>query len=142
MEYIMAKKSQMFVLRNLMVAAGDKGVSKAEAAKALNVDESCVGVYFFYLKRDFKAQYDLIKKGRQIVAYKLKNPDDVVVDEYHRKNSNKSTSKKVATKTTKAPAVKKQASVSDEDDSDSDVNVSHQFSEREFNDIKTSLGIL
>ena len=70
----MSKNTQAYILFNMLKAAGDKGVNKEQVAKALNVKESSVPVYFFGMKKLYKADIEVIKNGRQVVAYKLNNP--------------------------------------------------------------------
>ena len=73
----MSKNTQAYILFNMLKAAGDKGVNKEQVAKALNVKESSVPVYFFGMKKLYKADIEVVKNGRQVVAYKLNNPNEV-----------------------------------------------------------------
>jgi hypothetical protein len=132
----MAKSSQMFVLYNLMKAAGNKGVGKKEVAKALNVKESSVPVYFFAMKKYFKAEYDIVKQGRQIVAYKLINSDKISVPQF-RKGKVKvvKASNPVVTKVVKNKKVDEVPNIED----DSGIT---QITDREFSDIKSTLGLI
>ena len=143
----MAKNTQSFVLFNMLKAAGSKGVTKTEVAKALGVKESSVAIYFFGLKKFFKAEIETVKKGRQIVSYKLANADDIEVPS-HRKGANsvvKSTSKK-ASKVVRTKHVKATKTATVDVDTgevavpDSDLHVT-KITDREFSDIKSSLGL-
>ena len=135
----MSKDTQAFILFNMLKAAGNKGVNKAQVAKALNVKETSVPVYFFGMKKLYNAEIEVIKNGRQVVAYKLTNPDKVTgVPKTRGAGKIKPKAvKKVAVKTAK-PLTKSL------DNSEFPVldNEVKSFSDREFNDIKTSLGIL
>jgi hypothetical protein len=137
----MSKNTQAYILFNMLKAAGDKGVNKEQVAKALNVKESSVPVYFFGMKKLYK----VIKNGRQVVAYKLNNPNEVTGVPQTRGAGKikakpvKATAKAVVTKPVKVAKIK--SSNFDVPTLEQDNDVPH-ISDREFNDIKTSLGIM
>jgi len=130
----MAKNTQLFNLYNML-----------KAVKLLGVKESSVPVYFCYLKKQFKAELETVRNGRFIVAYKLMNADKITVPQY-RKAARKATSKVtkvvakktakvVPTKATKKPLVKK-----NDTDLDTDLII-NEITDREFHDIKSTLGL-
>ena len=140
----MSKNTQAYILFNMLKAAGDKGVNKEQVAKALNVKESSVPVYFFGMKKLYKADIEVIKNGRQVVAYKLNNPNEVTGVPQTRGAGKikakpvKATAKAVVTKPVKVAKIKS----SNFDVPTLDQTDVPHISDREFNDIKTSLGIL
>lgn len=125
----MAKNTQAFVLFNMLKAAGPNGVSKTEVANVLSIKESSVPVYFFGLKKQFNAEIETVKKGREIIAYKLVNADTIAVPQHRSKNKKKLFNKKVA-KTTDA-----ETPILDTD------LMNAEIGENEFNDIKAQLGL-
>ena len=144
----MAKNTQAFILFNMLKAAGNKGVTKGEVAKALNVKETSVPVYFFGMKNLYKAEIETVKSGRQVVAYKLLNADQVTGVPQTRgsgkvkavtKAAPKKVSKTVAVKTPKPSKVK--AVKNDIPVLDKEMEIS-EISDNEFADIKSSLGLL
>ena len=145
----MSKNVQAFTLFNTLKAAGKKGVSKVEIAKVLGVKESSVPVYIFNMKKAYKAKFEVIKKGRQIIAYKLANVEDLEIPQL-RKNAKgvapvtKAVSKKASVKKTKAvkPSKVKIAKVVDGEVPvlDADMEIT-EITDGEFNDIKSSLGL-
>ena len=145
----MSKNVQAFTLFNTLKAAGKKGVSKIEIAKVLGVKESSVPVYIFNMKKAYKAKFEVIKKGRQIIAYKLANVEDLEIPQL-RKNAKgvapvtKAVSKKASVKKTKVvkPSKAKTAKVVDGEVPvlDADMEIT-EITDGEFNDIKSSLGL-
>lgn len=140
------KNTQLFNLFNMMKAAGNKGVTKSQVSKQLGIAENSVPVYLFGLRKYFKAELENVKKGREIISYKLVNAADIIVPQ-HRKGSTsksitkplaKSVSKTVATKPVKIAKVSSNGEVATPD---KDLHVS-EITDREFNDIKSSLGLL
>jgi len=146
----MSKNVQAFTLFNTLKAAGKKGVSKSDIAKVLGVKESSVPVYIFNMKKAYKAKFEVIKNGRQIVAYKLANADEVKIPQLRRNakgvvKSVTKTLKKKASKTVKAakvakPKVVTPATTGEVPVLDADMEIT-EFSDSEFNDIRTSLGL-
>ena len=136
----MSKGTQGFILYNLMKAAGDKGVTKAEIAKALGVREGSIGIYLFGLRKFCNAEFETVKQGRKVVSYKLINADKINVPSARRGSKTVTKPAKVA-KVTKTAAVKPAKVEQDHIAPDADLHVS-QFSDREFNDIKSSLGLV
>jgi hypothetical protein len=141
----MAKMNQMVNLYNLLSASGDKGVDRTQAAKILGVKEGSVPVYFYWLKKNFKAEIEVKKQGRQILSYTLTNPDvvKVAVSNIGKKSSTPLVKNVKAPKVVKTTKVKKTATISDSGEvsiPDADPNVS-EISDREFSDIKSALGI-
>ena len=139
----MAKNTQLFNLFNMMKAAGSKGVTKQQVSKQLGISEGSVPVYVFGLKKYFKADYEAIKQGRQVLAYKLVNSDGIVVPQF-RKGSKALTkplaknTKVVKLKSSKAAPV---SSTGEVPTPDKDLSVA-EITDREFNDIKSSLGLI
>lgn len=147
----MAKTTQAFILFNMLKAAGTKGVSKGDVAKALNVRENSVPVYFFGMKKLYNAKIETIKNGRQVVAYKLLNPNEVsgVPETRGASKGNKPLVKagpKKATKVvqTKVKATKPTKAKKTSDDTpilDKEMKIA-EITDQEFADIKTSLGLI
>ena len=138
----MSKSTQGYTLFNMLKAAGDKGVTKAEVAEKLGVKEGSVPIYFFGLRKFFKVEVESIKNGRAIVAYKLVNPDVVEVPQF-RKDSKNYNKKKTSTSSVKAINKITKSVVSDDGEVptlDKDLDLSG-ISDREFNDIKAHLGL-
>jgi hypothetical protein len=144
----MAKNTQAFILFNMLKAAGDKGVSRTQVAKALNVKETSVPVYFFGMKKLYKAEIETVKQGRQVVAYKLLNPDEVTGVPQTRGSGKKSVTKPIAKKSkVVTKPVKKAAKKTGETKvvekavaPDADLQVT-EITDSEFADIKSSLGL-
>lgn len=142
----MAKNTQAFILFNMLKAAGTKGVTKSEVAKALNVKEGSVPVYFFGMKKLYKAEIETVKSGRTVVAYKLLNPDQVTgVPQTRGAGKVKAVAKKSTKKVTKAlPTKKVSRTVNDSTETptlDKDMEIA-QIGDRELADIKSSLGLI
>jgi len=144
----MSKNVQAFTLFNTLKAAGKKGVSKVEIAKVLGVKESSVPVYIFNMKKAYKAKFEVVKKGRQIVAYKLANVDDIKIPQL-RKNAKgvvKSVTKAVKKKASKTVKGVKSAKVvapvstGEVPVLDADMEIT-EITDSEFNDIRSSLGL-
>jgi hypothetical protein len=135
-ELNMSKNTQGYILYNMMKAAGDKGVTKTQIAQKLGVKESSIGIYLFGLRKFFNAEFDTVKQGRKVISYKLVNADKIQV-RATRKGS------KTATVKTSAPMVKpvKSAKVDKAVAPDADLHVA-EISDREFSDIKSSLGLM
>ena len=136
------KDNQMNVLINAFVAAGDAGMSRKQIADVLGVNENSTPVYIFGLRRYCKADIGATKEGKRIVAYVLKNPDSVVLHQDRRRDravTKNMTVKKVATKTVTKTAVK--AAVVKEKPQILDKDLEVGISEREFSDIRSSLGL-
>lgn len=134
----MAKNLQLYTLYQTMEAAGSKGVTKQQVSKLLNISEKSVPVYMFGLKKYFKSDYEAIKNGRQVVAYKLVKTGKENIWQ-HRKGTKVTTKKVIAAKPAKMTKVKSNSF--DVPTLDQDIDASH-ISDREFSDIKSSLGLL
>ena len=137
----MSKNTQAYILFNMLKAAGDKGVNKEQVAKALNVKESSVPVYFFGMKKLYKADIEVIKNGRQVVAYKLNNPNEVTGVPQTRGAGKLKVVKKVKKTVAAKPTKVLTKNLDGAEFPILDNDVPH-ISDHEFNDIKTSLGIL
>ena len=126
----MAKQTQNFRLFNLLKSAST--VSKEQIAKELGVKINSVPVYIHELKKLHKAEIETVRKGREVIAYKLVTKNLKVPE--HRKNAAGVAPKKVA----------KVVSTATEDGSvpipDADLDVA-QIGEREFADIRSALGV-
>jgi hypothetical protein len=136
------KNTQLNNLTNALVAAGDAGLSRQQIAAALKISENSSPGYVLALKRQCKAEIDVVKEGKRVVAYILKNPDSVLDRQDGRRGrtvANKMTVKKVATKTVTKTAVK--AAVVKEKPQILDKDLDVGISEREFSDIRSSLGL-
>lgn len=124
------KSTQYFRLHKLLESANT--CSKETVAKELGVDIKSVPVYIHALKHKFKAEIETVKKGRQVIAYKLMNKDKLKVPKF-RSNA---TSGLVKT----ADVVE----IKGEDGSvpilDEDLEIA-QHNEREIEDVHTMLGI-
>ena len=140
---------QGFMLFSLLKAAGKKGVTRAEAAKALGVRESSVPVYFYGLRTLYGAEIEVQKQGRKVVGYTLLNPNECTITENGRRGvktakavkATKSKPKSVMTaKTVKVSSSKKSASEEVTPILDSDLEIS-EIGDAELNDLKQSLGI-
>ena len=125
----MAKNTQLYTLYNLLKAAGDAGVDKKTIADTLGVKESSVAVYIFSMKKQFNAQYECVKQGREVLSYKLLNAADVKVPQHKTpRGKNKVQKAKPITSSDGAVPIL-------------DPEVDQGMSDSEFDDIKTSLGI-
>jgi hypothetical protein len=136
------KNTQLKNLTNILAAAGAKGLSPSEISSALRISLASAPVYVFGLKQKCKAEIDTIKEGKRVVAYVLKNPDSVVDHSDGRRSrtvTKKMTVKKLATKTVAKTAVK--AAVVKEKPQILDKDLDIGISEREFSDIRSSLGL-
>jgi|688.fasta_scaffold42061_5 hypothetical protein len=138
---------QGYMLFSLLKAAGSKGVTRSEAAKALGVRESSVPVYFYGLRTLYGAEIEVQKNGRKVIGYTLLNPNECTIGENGRrgtkaaKPSKSKPMKSVTVKTVKANASKKAAAVSAVTPIlDSDLEIS-EIDDAELNDLKASLGI-
>lgn len=136
---------QGYMLFSLLKAAGKKGLSRSEAAKALGVRESSVPVYFYGLRTLYGAEIEVQKQGRKVVGYTLLNPNECTITENGRRGT-KTTKVKAKSKPMKSVSVKtvkatKAAVVKDSTPIlDSDLEIS-EIDETELNDLKASLGI-
>jgi len=136
---------QGYMLFSLLKAAGKKGLSRSEAAKALGVRESSVPVYFYGLRTLYGAEIEVQKQGRKVVGYTLLNPSECTISENGRRGT-KTTKVKAKSKPMKSVSVKtvkatKAAVVKDSTPIlDSDLQIS-EIDETELNDLKASLGI-
>lgn len=141
----MAKNTQLFTLFNLLKAAGDKGVTKAQAVKALGVKENSVPVYFHSLKKQFNAEIETKKNGREVVAYKLINADKVEVPQF-RKGAvvTKSVKTKTVTKKAKSGKIVKSTKTSNDNGEipilDRELEIT-EITDRELDDIRQQLGM-
>jgi hypothetical protein len=136
----MAKNTQAFILFNMLKAAGSKGVTRDQVATALQVKETSVPVYFFGMKKLYNADIETVKNGRQVVAYKLLNPDQVTnVPQTRGAGKVKAVAKKPLVKAAKV--VKTNVDDTGEIPTlDSDLRIA-EITDREFGDIKSSLGL-
>lgn len=136
---------QGYMLFSLLKAAGKKGLTRSEAAKALGVRESSVPVYFYGLRTLYGAEIEVQKQGRKVVGYTLLNPNECTISENGRRGT-KTTKVKAKSKPMKSVSVKtvkatKAAVVKDSTPIlDSDLQIS-EIDEAELNDLKASLGI-
>jgi hypothetical protein len=119
----MAHATQNYRLFQLLKASTT--CKKEVIAKELNVGLVSVPVYIHELKRLFKADIESVRVGRHVVAYRLKNKD-IEVPQFRKGHTHKV--KKTVTATSTTPVV----------DKDSDIT---KVSDREFADIRSSLGI-
>lgn len=138
---------QGYMLFSLLKAAGKKGVTRAEAAKALGVRESSVPVYFYGLRTLYGADIQVEKQGRKVIGYTLLNPNECTITENGRRGVKATktvkTSKPKAAmtaKTVKVSSSKKSASEEVTPILDSDLEIS-EIGDAELNDLKQSLGI-
>lgn len=142
---------QGYMLFSLLKAAGKKGISRSEAAKALGVRESSVPVYFYGLRTLYGAEIEVEKQGRKVIAYRLLNADECTVSENGRRGTKTAKvvkskpMKSVSAKTVKvsAPKAKKTVAASASEVTpilDSDLEIS-EIDDAELNDLKASLGI-
>ena len=135
----MAKNTQGYVLYNMMKAAGDKGVTKAQIATQLGVREGSIGIYLFGLRKFHNAQFETVKQGRKVISYKLVNAENIAVPATRKGSVTKAAKPaKVLTKSVKtAKPVKAEKAVAP----DADLSVT-EITPREFDDIKSSLGLI
>jgi len=140
------KQGQLHVLYNLLVEAGDNGVSREEAARALKVKESSVPVYFFWLKKSHKAEIKGIRQGKKIVCYVLLNPAKVKIPEDKRRSKSSVAKTKVTTKTTAKVIKDEVAPITNRNKEekvailDRDLEIA-EYNDRDFLDIRSSLGL-
>jgi biotin operon repressor len=129
----MSTSTQNYRLYQLLKSAAG-AVSKTEIAVHLGVREVSVPVYIHELKRLFKADIDSVRNGRAVSGYKLVSKELNIPQ--NRKNSASPVVKKAKTVKTVASKI--------EDGSipvpDKDLEVT-QISDREFADIRSSLGV-
>ena len=136
---------QGFMLFSLLKAAGKKGITRSEAAKALGVRESSVPVYFYGLRTLYGAEIEVQKQGRKVVGYTLLNPNECTIGENGRRGT-KTTKAKVKSKPMKSVSTKtvkatKTATVKETTPIlDSDLEIS-EIGADELSDLKASLGI-
>lgn len=138
---------QGYMLFSLLKAAGKKGITRAEAAKALGVRESSVPVYFYGLRTLYNAEIEVQKQGRKVIGYTLMNASQCTISENGRrgtKAASKPKTKSKPTKTVSAKTVKVAAKTTAVKDStpilDSELEIS-EINDAELNDLKASLGI-
>lgn len=147
----MAKSIQGFVLFNALKGAGDKGLTREQVAKVLNVHENSVPVYIFDLKKFYKAEVENIKEGRRVVGYILTNANSVAVPSNGRRGGatpvvTKKAPVAAAKPTPTSKTVKNVAkpATKDKDMSmvtfDKDLDIV-EISDREFADIRSQLGL-
>lgn len=134
----MANKIQGFTLFNALKAAGDKGLTKTQIAEILKVAEGSVPVYIYDLKLFYKAEVENIREGRKVTGYVLKNADKIVVPENGRRGKNAKPS--VAKPTAVDKPIVESVGNKSEVILDKDLDIA-EFSQREMNDIRSSLGI-
>ena len=126
----MAKPSTSYVLYDAMKKAGDSGLTREQIAELLNVQVNSVGVYLFGLRKFYNAKFDTIKSGRKILCYKLVDAEKMNVPTNRRMKKPLVTAKAVK-------VIENNSVVAP----DKDLEIS-EFTDREFNDIKASLGLL
>jgi len=138
---------QGYMLFSLLKAAGKKGVTRAEAAKALGVRESSVPVYFYGLRTLYGADIKVEKQGRKVIGYTLLNPNECTITENGRRGVKTTKAVKASkpkavmtAKTVKVSSSKKSASEEVTPILDSDLEIS-EIGDAELNDLKQSLGI-
>jgi hypothetical protein len=137
----MAKNTQAFILFNMLKAAGSKGVTRDQVATALQVKETSVPVYFFGMKKLYNADIETVKNGRQVVAYKLLNPDQVTnVPQTRGAGKIKVVTKKPLVKAAKVVKTNVVDDSGEIPTLDSDLRIA-EITDREFGDIKSSLGL-
>jgi hypothetical protein len=137
----MAKNTQAFILFNMLKAAGSKGVTRDQVATALQVKETSVPVYFFGMKKLYNADIETVKNGRQVVAYKLLNPDQVTnVPQTRGAGKIKVVAKKPLVKAAKVVKTNVVDDSGEIPTLDSDLRIA-EITDREFGDIKSSLGL-
>jgi hypothetical protein len=128
----------------MLKAAGSKGVSKSEVANALSIKENSVPVYFFGMKKLYKAEIETVKQGRQVIAYKLLNADAVASPVPQHRGGGRSVTKPIAKKKGKViatKATKSKATKTETPKINSEMEIS-EISDSEFFDIKSQLGLV
>lgn len=123
----MRKPTQTFRLFQLLKA--DKQVSVETIAKTLGINYYSVSVYIHEMKAQFKADIKSVRNGRKVVAYQLLNGAKIKVPEFRKGSLGEVPQPKTA-KTRAASFAEEIESVN-----------SGTVSEREFEDIRTSLGL-
>lgn len=134
----MAKNVQCFTLIEAFRAAGDEGLSVSQIAEILGVKENSAAVYVCDLKKLYKVEIGTHKEGRRVKAYYLIN-DKYDIPKTGRRNG--PVIRKSAAAMIKKP--EKASAQSDDGPSailDRDLDIA-EISEREFGDIRSSLGL-
>ena len=133
----MAKSTQNFRLFQLMKSGGI--VSKEVIAETLGVALVSVPVYIHELKKQFKAEIVSVRNGRKVTGYKLVDKE-IAVPEFRKNNAEVHP---VKTKKVKNTVVKGDSELANDGsvpvlDKDAEIT---QVGEREFADIRESLGV-
>lgn len=139
----MAKKQLITLLGQFEAAAESdaRGLTRADIAQGMRVQEGSVSVYLHWLKKH-GAQFEVVKEGKRVVMWVLKNPGSVTID-----GGRKTTSKPVktvvkarkpspvATKPIVAKKIEEKAVAFDRD-----LEIA-SIGDREFFDLRESLGL-
>lgn len=145
----MAKSTKYFELFSALRAGGDKGVSPAALMKATGFNSGALAVYIHALRNQFGAVIESVRNGRNVVAYRLTNADEVKITAARKTRTITKTTKKVKTVKAKTPAVRvarvvKTTPTVKDDGSvptlDADLDIS-EIGASELDDIRHSLGI-
>lgn len=154
----MSKSTKYFDLYSALKAGGDKGVSPESLMKATGFNQGALAVYIHALRHKFGAVIESVRNGRNIVAYRLTNADEVKITSarkprtvkpkptvagYQKAKAKKAKSTlRTATKTVKSKAPVRTAAVDDGSvpvlDTDMDIT---EYTDRDLEDIKDQLGI-
>jgi predicted ArsR family transcriptional regulator len=121
----MAKQTQSFRLYQLLKSG--EPVKTQVLSETLKIHVFSVPVYIHELKNQFKADIKSVREGRRVVAYQLVNADKVKVPEF-RKNSYGEIPK---AKPTVVQSIAEELEAAN----------TGAVSEKEFADIKSSLGL-
>lgn len=147
----MSKSTKYFDLFSALKAGGDKGVTPESLMKATGFNQGALAVYIHALRHKFGAVIESVRNGRNIVAYRLTNADEVKITAARKPRTVKNAKPKVAkpvkakakktvvarvTKTVKTPIV--------QDGSipvlDADLDIT-EYTDNDLADIRNSLGI-
>jgi hypothetical protein len=144
----MSKSTKYFELFSALRAGGDKGVSPDALMKATGFNSGALAVYIHALRNQFGAVIESVRNGRNVVAYRLTNADEVKITAARKPRTvTAKATKAPKAKATKTPAVRvaRVVKTTKVDDGsipvlDADLDIA-EIGANELDDIRHSLGI-
>ena len=138
----MSNFTQSYLLFQILKSGST--VSKETIAEELGVVLVSVPVYIHQFKNQFKAEIVAVRAGRKVTGYQLTNAEDLNVPQYRRNSLLIPENQNKPKKSRQKKVVEQVATPVVSDGSvpviDKDAEIT-QYNEREFGDIRESLGI-
>lgn len=150
----MSKSTKYFELFSALKAGGERGASPPALQKATGFTQGALAVYIHALRTKFGCQIESVRNGRNVVAYRLVNADEVTITAARKKRATvakaaktpKAKSKTVIARVTKTvkrsikPAVHNTTHHGIVAVPDPDLEIT-EYTDRELADIQSQLGI-